>query len=91
MKKHDEYTLYKKEIGNYIIRFMMSPFNLWDKEYKLKGTPKKYLVVKYNKKYDKDVPRGKGEGTKRKGWADKWKSHNWYDTSEEAITKYKSL
>ena len=90
MDKHDEYTLYKKENKSYVIRFMMAPFGLWTKDYQSMKT-KPYLVIKYNKEYDKDVPRKKGEKSLRKNWIKHWKSYFWYDTSEEALTKYKSL
>jgi len=98
MEKHDEYTLYKKESENYIIRFMMAPFGLWSKDYRTMKTllgnfqkTKPYLIVKYLKTKDKDTPRKKGEGKKRGKWIKDWTSHWWYDTSEKALAKYKSL
>ena len=90
MKKHDEYTLYKKESGDNIIRFMMAPYDCWAREYKAMKT-KPFLVVKYPKDNDDLIPRIKGDRLKRQEWINKWVSHTWYTTTEKALTKYKSL
>ena len=96
--KHDEYTIFKKEVDNFIIRYMCAYNNLWSKEYKNTHgslgnvqTPKKYLVIKYPKNKDKDVPRKKGEGKNRGQWMNNWTKHWWYDKSEDAKNKYNSL
>ena len=87
MKKHDEYTLYKKESGDNIIRFMMAPYDCWAREYKAMKT-KPFLVVKYPKDNDDLIPRIKGDRPKRQEWIDTWISHTWCDTLEEALEIY---
>ena len=85
--KHDEYTLFKKKVGNNIIRMMFFP--LMPDIYKNIQGSKKFLVTKYAETNDKQVPK-KGKGDRNKfiqGLSEKW----WFSDGKKAANKFNKL
>jgi len=86
--KHHEFTLFKKEVGENICRMMFMPF-MPDIYKKIKGN-KRYLVIKYPKSLDIEIPRKKGKGNRIKfikGLENKW----WFDNGQKAADKFNLL
>ena len=86
--KHHEFTLFKKEVGEDIIRMMFLPLmpNVYKK---IKGS-KIYLVIQYPKSLDIKIPRKKGKGDRAKfikGLKNKW----WFDDGQKAADKFNSI